>query len=41
MVDRYKMNNLQNISRTTEDDVEEEDDKYYEKVMEMEVSYLI
>lgn len=41
MVDRYKMNNLQNISRMSENDVEEEDDKYYEKVMEMEVSHLI
>merc|ERR1711991_117300 len=41
MVDRYKMNNLQNVSRISENDVEEEDDKYYEKVMEMEVSHLI
>ena len=41
MVDRYKMNNLQHISRVSENDVEEEDDKHYEKVMEMEVSHLI
>ena len=41
MVDRYKMNSLQNVSRISENDVEEEDDKYYEKVMEMEVSHLI
>ena len=41
MVDRYKMNSLQHISRISENDVEEEDDKYYEKVMEMEVSHLI
>ena len=33
---------LEQLSRPLlEDDVEEEDDKYYEKVMEMEVSHLI
>ena len=40
-IDPIWMNNLQHISRMSENDVEEEDDKYYEKVMEMEVSHLI
>ena len=37
----FNLCDLQNISRISENDVEEEDDKYYEKVMEMEVSHLI
>ena len=41
MVDRYKMNNLQHISKLGENDMEEEDDKYYKTVIDMEVSHLM
>ena len=41
MVERYKMNNLQYTTKQSENEMEEEDDKYYEKVMDMEVSYLV
>ena len=40
MVDRYNMNNLQNVSKLGENDLEEDDDKYYETVIQMEVSHL-
>ena len=41
MVERYKMNNLQYTTKQSKNEMEEEDDKYYEKVMDMEVSYLV
>ena len=41
MVERYKMNNLQQTSELDENDMEEDDEKYYKRIIDREVSHLI
>ena len=41
MVERYNMNNLQQTSELDENDMEEDDEKYYKRIIDREVSHLI